>query len=184
MTSGLPNMAGGNRICPATVRRCVLEVIHLLAVRAPRLERALKKVTRNGGHVVLVDGTLVRTRRLTGSDNRRNYSGKHRAHGLFFLTLTDDKGRLLWISAARPGCSSEITTVRYNKLVEQLPAHELGAIGDLGFVGLDTDPDDPVVITGHKATRTKPLTSAKKQVNTLIASARAVCEHAVAHLKN
>jgi methylphosphotriester-DNA--protein-cysteine methyltransferase len=60
----------------------------------------------------------------------------------------------------------------------------LGAIGDLGFVGLDTDPDNPVVITGYKAARTKPLTSAKKQVNELIASVRAVCEHAFAHLKN
>nr|WP_307135739.1 transposase family protein [Streptomyces aurantiacus] len=35
-----------------------------------------------------------------------------------------------------------------------------------------------------KAARTKPLTSAKKQVNKLIASVRAVCEHAFAHLKN
>ncbi|MGW3765424.1 transposase [Streptomyces sp. NPDC005131] len=81
-----------------------------------------KKVTREGGHVVLIDGTLIRTRRRTGADNRRNYSGKHAAHGLLFLALTDDKGRLLWLSAARPGRSSEITTARYNKLVERLHA--------------------------------------------------------------
>lgn len=180
----LADMAGGNRISATTVRRWVLEVIELLAARAPRLDRALKKVTRKGGHVVLIDGTLIRTRRRTGAENRRNYSGKHKAHGLLFLAVTDDKGRLLWLSAARPGRSSEITTARYNKLVERLRAHELGAIGDLGFVGLDDAPDDPVVITGYKAARTKPLTSAKKQVNKLIASVRAVCEHAFAHLKN
>ncbi|MGW7426158.1 transposase family protein [Streptomyces sp. NPDC054813] len=132
----------------------------------------------------LIDGTLIRTRRRTGADNRRNYGGKHKAHGLLFLALTDHKGRLLWLSAARPGRSSEITTARYNKLVERLRAVELGAIGDLGFVGLDDDPDNPVVITGYKAVRTKPLIPAKKQVNKLIASARAVCEHAFAHLKN
>jgi hypothetical protein len=181
----LSDMAGGNRISATTVRRWVMEVIELLAARAPRLERALKKVTRKGGHVVLVDGTLIRTRRRTGADNRRNYSEKHKAHGLLFLALTDDKGRLLWLSAARPGRSSEITTARYNKLVERLRAHELGAIGDLGFTGLDDDMDNPVVITGYKAARTtKPLTPAKKQVNKLIASVRAVCEHAFAHLKN
>ncbi|WP_406723600.1 transposase family protein [Streptomyces sp. GD-15H] len=180
----LADMAGGNRISATTVRRWLLEVIELLAARAPRLDRALKKVTRKGGHVVLVDGTLIRTRRRTGADNRRNYSGKHKTHGLLFLALTDDKGRLLWLSAARPGRSSEITTARYNKLVEQLRAHELGAIGDLGFTGLDDDVDNPVVITGYKAARTKPLTSAKRQVNKLIASVRAVCEHAFAHLKN
>ncbi|MFH9355738.1 hypothetical protein ACH4J0_43060, partial [Kitasatospora sp. NPDC017646] len=50
----------------------------LLAARAPRLERALKKVTRSGGEVVLIDGTLARTRRRAGEENRPNYSGKHR----------------------------------------------------------------------------------------------------------
>ncbi|MGW5434281.1 transposase family protein [Streptomyces sp. NPDC004059] len=109
---------------------------------------------------------------------------KHKAHGLLFLALTDDRSRLLWLSAARPGRPSEITTARCNDLVERLRARELGAIGDLGFVGPDDDPDNPVVITGYKAARTKPLTSAKKQVNKLIASVRTVCEHAFAHLKN
>ncbi|WP_427164281.1 transposase family protein [Streptomyces sp. C1-1] len=180
----LADMAGGNRISATTVRRWVLEVIELLAARAPRLDRALRKVTRKGGHVVLIDSTLIRTRRRYGKDNHRNYSGKHKAHGLLFLALTDDKGRLLWLSAAHPGRSSEITTARYNKIVERLRAHELDAIGDLGFTGLDNDPDNPVVITGYKAARTKPLTPAKKRVKQLIASVRAVCEHAFAHLKN
>ncbi|MFE2738380.1 hypothetical protein [Streptomyces sp. NPDC059349] len=40
------------------------------------------------------------SRTQRGADNRRNYSGKHKAHGLLFLALTDDKGRLLWLSAA------------------------------------------------------------------------------------
>jgi hypothetical protein len=61
------------------------------------------------------------------------------------------------LSAARPGRSSEITTARYNKLVERLRAVELGAVGDLGFVGLDDDPDNPAVITGYKAARTIEL---------------------------
>jgi hypothetical protein len=74
------------------VRRWVLEVLGLLAARAPRLDRALKKIARRGGAVVLLDGTLVRTRRRTGTDNRKNYSGKHKAHGLLFLALTDEMG--------------------------------------------------------------------------------------------
>jgi hypothetical protein len=39
-----------------------------------------------------VDGTLLRTRRRTGDKNRPNYGGKHKAHGLLFLALTDEKG--------------------------------------------------------------------------------------------
>jgi hypothetical protein len=55
----------------------VLEVINLLAARSPRLDRALAKVAKDSGHLVLLDGTLIRTRRRTGPANRKNYSGKH-----------------------------------------------------------------------------------------------------------
>ncbi|WP_206301791.1 transposase family protein [Streptomyces sp. AcE210] len=180
----LLDMAGGSGVSPATVRRWVLEVCTLLAARAERQDRALKRIVRKGGEVVLLDGTLIRTRRRTGAANRRNYSGKHKAHGLLFLALTDEKGRLVWISAARPGRSSEITTARHNKLIEHLRVAGLGALGDLGFIGLDDDPDNPVLITGYKAARTKPLTSAKKEANKLIARERGACEHAFSHLKS
>lgn len=117
---------------------------------APRLDRALKKIARTGGGVVLLDGTLIRTRRRTGTANRKNYSGKHKCHGLMVIGLTDDRGRLLWASAARPGRSSEITACRHDQLTSKLRAAGLGAIADLGFVGLDdSGPDtDPAVITG------------------------------------
>ncbi|MEW1605242.1 hypothetical protein [Streptomyces sp. NPDC093808] len=79
----------------ATVRRWVLEAIGLLSARAPRLDRALKTIARRGGVVVLLDGTLVRARRRTGTANRKNYSGKHKVHGLLFLALTDERGSLI-----------------------------------------------------------------------------------------
>ncbi|MFE9453393.1 transposase family protein [Streptomyces sp. NPDC006739] len=180
----LCDMAGGNHISASTVRRWLLGVTGLLAARAERLDGALRRIIRRGGHAVLLDGSLVRTRRRTGSDNRRNYSGKHKSHGLLFLSITDPRGWLIWISAARPGRSSEITTARHNHIARHLREAGLGAIADLGFTGLDDDPDNPVIITGFKAARTKPLTTAKKQVNKLIAAERAACEHAFAHLKN
>ena len=92
----------------------------LLAARSPRLDRALKKIARGGGVVVLLDGTLIRTHRRTGKDDQKNYSGKHKAYGLLFLALTDEKGNLIWISAARPGRSSEITTALHNKITGHL----------------------------------------------------------------
>ncbi|MFI0730359.1 transposase family protein [Streptomyces sp. NPDC021225] len=161
-------MAGGNGVSASTVRRWLLEVIELLSARAPRLNRALKKIARKGGVVVLIDGTLVRTRRRTGDENRPNYSGKHKAHGLLFLALTDERGNLLWISAAKPGRSSEITTARHNKITTRLREAGLGALADLGFIGLDDDPDDPVIITGRRATHGQPLTAAQKEANRLI----------------
>ena len=181
----LADMAGGNQVGESTVRRWVKEVVKLLAARAPRLDRALKKIARSGGVVVLLDGTLIRTHRRTGTDDRKNYSGKHKAHGLLFLALTDEKGNLIWISAAKPGRSSEITTARHNKITGRLREAGLGALTDLGFVGLDDKPeDDPVIITGRKATRNHKLTAAEKEANRLVSRERAANEHGFANLKS
>jgi hypothetical protein len=78
---------------------------------APRAwDWALKKIAAGGGEVVLLDGTLIRTRRRSGKANRKNYNGKHKCHGLLFLALTDEAGNLIWISSARRGAVSEITS--------------------------------------------------------------------------
>ncbi|MEV6957201.1 transposase family protein, partial [Streptomyces sp. NPDC051183] len=118
---------------------------------------------------------MIRTRRRTGAENRKNYSGKNKCHGLLVIALTDDRGRLLWVSAARPGRTSEITACRHDKLTAQLRAAGLGAIADLGFVGLDdSGPDDgPAVITGYKAARNRPLTRGQKLSNKALAAVRA-----------
>ncbi|WP_329055425.1 transposase family protein [Streptomyces violaceus] len=80
MTSGRA-LADGNGIHRTTVTRWVKEVVGLLAARAPRLDRALKKITRTCGGVVLLDGSLIRTRRRHGDTKPKNYSGKHKHHG-------------------------------------------------------------------------------------------------------
>ncbi|MFJ9710864.1 transposase family protein [Streptomyces sp. NPDC101234] len=180
------DLAGGNGIHRTTVTRWVREVVGLLAARTPRLQRALKKIARTGGGVVLLDGTLIRTRRRTGTANRKNYSGKHKCHGLLVIALTDDRGRLLWVSATRPGRTSEITACRHDQLTAKLRAAGLGAIADLGFVGLDdSDPDaGPAVITGYKAARNRPLARGQKLSNKALAAVRAPVEHGFAHLKN
>ncbi|MCX4552671.1 transposase family protein [Streptomyces sp. NBC_01387] len=54
----------------------------------------------------------------------------------------------------------------------------------LGFLGLDDDGDDPVVVTGFKATRARRLTSAEKEANWVMAAGRVPVERGFAHLKN
>ncbi|MEY9864265.1 hypothetical protein ABH935_009921 [Catenulispora sp. GAS73] len=53
----------------------------------------------------------------------------------------------------RPGGSSDITVARGNDITAKLREAGLGAICDLGFVGLDDDPADPVIIIGKKPAR-------------------------------
>jgi hypothetical protein len=180
----LADLAGGNSVSRTTVDRWLKEMIGLLAARAPRLERVLARIARSGGSVVLLDGSLIPTQRRAGIDMRRRYSGKHKRHGLLVIALTDLKGRLLWVSTARPARGSEITACRHDDLVGRLREAGLAAIADLGFVGLDDDSADPAVITGYKKPKGKKLPPAKRLVNALIAAERAVCEHAFAHLKN
>lgn len=181
----LADLAGAHAVSRTTVDRWVKEAVRLLAAKAERLDRALKKIAREGDSVVLIDGSLVRTRRRSGREKKSFWSGKHKCHGLLIIALVDARGRLLWVSAARPGRASEITTCRHNKITERLREAGLGAIADLGFVGLDDQPrEDPTIICGYKAAKNRPVTSAHRQVNKLLAAERAVCEHAFAHLKN
>lgn len=182
----LLDLAGGNDVPESTLRRWRDELLALLAARSPRLDRALRKVARRGGEVVLVDGTLVPTVRRTGRADRPNYSGKHHRHGLHFLALTDERGKLLWISAARPGKTHDATAARRDKIVEHLKEAGLGALADLGFIGVDKpdNPDDLVIVTGFKATRHRKLTSGQKRANRVLSSARAPVEHGFADLKS
>ena len=161
----LADMAGGNSVSASTIDRWTWEIITLLAARAPRLDRALARIKKEGGEAVLLDGTLIPTRRRPGAANRRNYNGKHKKHGLLFLALTDETGNLTWISSARRGAASEITAARQDRIADRLRAAGLGALADLGFTGLDPDPGDPVIITGWKSTRTSKTTPAQRQAS-------------------
>jgi hypothetical protein len=180
----LADMAGGNGVSASTIHRWTWEVIGLLAARAPRLDRALARIKKEGGEAVLLDGTLIATRRRTGTANRRNFNGKHKKHGLLFLALTDENGNLTWISPAHRGAASEITAARHGRLASRLRAAGLGALADLGFTGLDPDPDDPVIITGWKSTRASKTTPAQRRANQALSAARAPVEHGFSDLKN
>lgn len=180
----LADMAGGNGVSASTISRWTWEIIGLLAARAPRLDRALAAIKKEGGEAVLLDGTLIPTRRRTGTANRKNYNGKHKKHGLLFLALTDQAGNLIWISSARRGAASEIRAARHDHITGHLRTAGLGALADLGFTGLDPGPEDPVIITGYKATATRKLTPAQRHANQALSAARAPVEHGFSDLKN
>jgi hypothetical protein len=45
------------------------------------------------------------------------------------------------------------TAAHHDHIAGHLRIAGLGALADLGFTGLDPDPDNPVIITGYKSTR-------------------------------
>jgi len=191
----LLDLAGPNEVSASTLRRYLLEVIGLLAGRAPRLNRVLRRLSARGQVVVLADGTLVRTRRRTGADNRPNYSGKHKLHGLSVLGLTDEHGRLLYVSAVLPGKTADITAARHHRLRERLHQHGLAPAADKGFHGWHKDvretsdcevcggPCEQVVLTPYKAEAKRPLTEAQQQANAVFSALRCAVEGGFAALK-
>ncbi|MFD1663196.1 transposase family protein [Streptomyces caeni] len=77
-----------------------------------------------------------------------------------------------------------MTAARRDRILAHLRAAGPGALADLGFLGLDDDGDDPVVVTGFKATRARKLTPAEKEANRVLAVGRVPVERGFAHLKN
>ncbi|WP_432158694.1 hypothetical protein [Streptomyces sp. bgisy153] len=73
----------------------------------------------NGTHrttAALLDGSLIRTRRLRGTANRKNSSGSRTCHRLLLVSFADDEGRLIWVCATRPGRTSEVTASGHGTL--------------------------------------------------------------------
>jgi hypothetical protein len=199
----LADLAAAHEVSPSTIRRWALEVLPLLAARAPRLDRILARLAARGQHVVLADGTLIPTRRRTGTANRPNYNGKHRRHGLNVQALTDLEGRLLWLSPVLPGATLDITAARHHRLLDRLHRAGVAVVADKGYQGWhkdlrdrppsgltphdqtrrDQDGRDQVVLTPYKAERNHPLTDAQKTANTVLNGLRTAVEGGFATLK-
>jgi hypothetical protein len=194
----LADLATAQEVSPGTIRRWALEALHLLAARAPRLDRVLARLAARGQVVVLADGTLIPTRRRTGTANRPHYNGKHRRHGLNVQALTDLQGRLLWLSPVLPGATLDITAARHHRLLDRLYRAGLAVVADKGYQGWHKDlrdrpphdlaphsltRHDQVVLTPYKAERNHPLTDAQKTANTVLNGLRVAVEGGFATLK-
>ncbi|MFE8014039.1 transposase family protein [Streptomyces antibioticus] len=104
-------------------------------------------------------------------------------HGLRFLGLTE-RGRLIWISAARPGRTHDNTAARQDHVLAHLRDAGLRALAGLGFRGLDNEVLDPVIDTGFHASRSHKLICGRGPPTRVLAVGRAPAEHGFPHLKN
>jgi DDE superfamily endonuclease len=181
-----PNDVGAaHGISGHTVRRWLAQTVTVLARAAPRLDRVLARAARAGVQVLLLDGCCLpvqRPRRRRAA--RARWCPKHKASHLRVLTLTDQAGRLLWISAAIGAATHEATHAKRHHIPPRLRARHLALICDRAHTRLDDQPDNPTVITGRRGGRNHKLTPAEHTANALVAAERAANEHAHAHLKN
>jgi hypothetical protein len=181
------DLAAAHAVSHHSVRRWVRQTLTVLARQAPRLNRVLARAarTRPDEPVLLLDGTCLPVHRPRGRAEKQFWCAKHKAHHLRAITLTDQHGRLLWISPPAPARLHETTQAKRLHLPERLRRHDLAIICDRYHTRLDDQPTtNPTVMVGRRACSNRRLTAAEKTVNQLLAGERAGNEHAHAHLKN
>jgi len=182
----------------STDTRGIGEVRPLLAERGctvsagVRLRTLAEVVDHLGvtGQTGIIDGTEVRVRRpAAGRKDRDTFiSGKSKHNAVKAMVLTDEEGRVLFCSPARPGSCADITQARQLGLVKLLadsPAVEIPV--DAGYQGLGAQTGGQVVTPPHRRFKKNApdwYEEMHERQRKAHSSRRIQVEHSIAHLKN
>ncbi|WP_435123349.1 transposase family protein [Micromonospora tulbaghiae] len=171
----LTRLAAGFEIGVTTAWRYVREAIDLLAATAGDLATAMTRI-RLLAYAIL-DGTLIPIDRV--ANQKPYYSGKHKRHGVNVQVIADAAGRLVWVSAALPGSTHDLTAARTHGIIDALTSADVMTFADKGYQGAHGS-----VRTPFKRHRFRPkLSRRQKAVNRAHAKIRARGERAIATLK-
>ena len=125
---GLSRLGQGFGISQATAYRYKDEGVEVLRALAPTLHDTLEKAAEQGLPYLILDGTLIASDRCSGKKTSKKgteidqwYSGKAHHHAGLVQALTGPSGIPLWVSAALPGSTHDITAARQLVLPEARP---------------------------------------------------------------
>ncbi|WP_437048224.1 transposase family protein [Streptomyces sp. enrichment culture] len=182
----------------STITRAIGEVRPLLVERgctvSPGLRlRTLAEVIDHlgvSGKTGIIDGTEIRVRRpAAGCKDRDAFiSGKNKQNAVKTMVVTDEDGRLLFCSPARPGSCADISHARQLGLVKLLadgPVVEI--LADAGYQGLGAQTGGRVITPPHrKFKKNAPdwYEEMYERQRKAHSSRRIRVEHGIAHLKN
>jgi hypothetical protein len=126
-------VAAGFDVGAATAWRYVEETVGLLAVRAPKLRKAVRDAKKAGHAYVVLDGTLIPIDRIAA--DRPFYSGKHKRHGMNLQVIASPHGDLLWVSGALPGSVHDKKAEWIWGVLAELEAAGVVTLADKGYQG-------------------------------------------------
>ena len=126
-------LAAGFGVGTTTAWRYVNETVALLAVRAPKLGKAVRDAKKHGHAYVVVDGTLIPIDRVAA--DRPFYSGKHKRHGMNLQVIASPDGDILWVSGALPGAVHDKKAEWIWGVLAELEAAGLIVLADKGYQG-------------------------------------------------
>lgn len=140
---GLSRLGQGFGISQATAYRYKDEGVEVLRALAPTLHDTLEKVAELGLPYLILDGTLIASDRCSDKKTSKKgieidkwYSGKAHHHAGLVQALTGPSGIPLWVSAALPGSTHDITAARQLVLPEARPyLKKVPILADSGYEG-------------------------------------------------
>jgi hypothetical protein len=102
---------------------------------------------------VMVDSFEQRVQR--SPDDNSHFSGKKKQNTLKSQVMVDGQtGRIVDTSASVPGPIPDLTLLKHSQVLSRLPAG-WGAVGDLGYLGMDKL--HPLAFIPHRKPRGKPI---------------------------
>jgi len=131
---------------------------------------------------VIVDTFEQRTHRPQRRQ-RAYYSGKKKAHTLKSQVAVDEDGRVVDVADSRPGRWADLKVFRRSGLVGKLIRAKVGALGDLGYVGLDGVSPRLRAATPRRKPRGQGRPPQDRRYNRAFARRRIKVEHAIGRLR-
>jgi hypothetical protein len=131
---------------------------------------------------VIVDTFEQRTQRPQRRQ-RAYYSGKKKAHTLKSQVAVDEDGRVVDVGESRPGRWADLKVLQRSGLVGKLIRAGVGALGDLGYVGLDGLSVRLQGATPRRKPRGQQRPAEDRRYNRAFARRRIGVEHAIGRLR-
>jgi DDE superfamily endonuclease/Helix-turn-helix of DDE superfamily endonuclease len=171
------------------VRRClpVLEQSGKDTMRLPDPGRGRRRdlpalLRATPALAVIVDTFEQRTQRPQRRQ-RAYYSGKKKAHTLKSQVAVDEDGRVVDVAESRPGRWADLKVFRRSGLAGRLIRAKVGALGDLGYVGLDDVSPRLHGATPRRKPRGQDRPAEARRYNRAFARRRITVEHGINRLR-
>jgi hypothetical protein len=110
------------------------------------------------------------------------YSGKKKQHTLKSQVAVDEEGRVVDVAESARGPTADLTLLKQSGLLDRL-APEVGALGDLGYTGIDHLHPTGLGAAPRKKPRGQPRPAEDSAYNTAFSRRRIVVEHSVGQLR-
>ena len=132
---------------------------------------------------IFIDGTERPIQRPKDKEKqKKNYSGKKKAHTRKNILITDKNRRIGYLSPPEEGKKHDYGMFKDLFPPEIFPK-DLTLWLDLGFTGVEKDYPEASVMMPKKKPRGKELTDGEKMQNKVISGIRVLVEHAISGIK-